>query len=117
MSIIASVPEHERRADDRADRYLLALGPGQHRDDRDERLGQRGAHRGEQAAHRALAQVELAARPLDRVGEQDRPADDQDEAREEEQDGHGAVALPVQPPEAPFAMLVGCACVSSPAWG
>jgi hypothetical protein len=74
--------EHEGGADDRSDGHVLALGAGEQRHHRDQRLGQGGAHRGEQAADRPLAEVQAVAEPLDAVREQQRATDDQDEAGE-----------------------------------
>ena len=96
ITSIASVAEHERRADDRADRdldRLLAAAAAEQRDDRDDRLGQRGADRREQRADRALAEVEPVPEPLDGVGEADRAGHDEHE-RGEELEGDHAPVLP-----------------------
>ena len=80
--------EQERRADDRADRDVLRpLGAADDRDDRDQRLRHRGADRGEDAAGRALAEVEAVAEPLDRVREHERAREDDGEADDEEDGG------------------------------
>ena len=91
-------PEHERRADDRADRdldRLLAAATAEERDHRDDRLGERGADGREQRADRALAEVEPVPEPLDGVGEADRAAHDEHE-RSEELEGDHATS-PAQP--------------------
>ena len=51
-------------------RSAAARAGEQDRHERDHRLGQRRAHGGEDAADRALGQVQLMAEPLDAVGEQ-----------------------------------------------
>ena len=56
-------------------------GREQDRDDRDHRLGQRRADRGQDRSDRALGELELAPEPLDAVGEQLGAEQDDDEAR------------------------------------
>ena len=85
--------EHERRAEDRPDADAvrrLGAAAGQDRDDRDHRLRQRGADRGEHGADRALGKLELPAEPLDAVREQLRAEQDDDERNDEDQDVHDA---------------------------
>ena len=64
--------EHERRPEDRADADIVRVlsRREQDRDDRDHRLGQRGADGREHGADRALGEAELPPEPLDAVGEQ-----------------------------------------------
>ena len=75
--------EHERRAQDGpdADRVRRLAGREQDGDDRDHRLGQGRADRGQDRADRALGQLELAPEPFDAVGEQLGAEQDDDEAR------------------------------------
>ena len=79
--------EQEGGADDRTDRDVVgALLGADQGDDRDQRLRHRGADRGQQAADRALAELQAVPDPLDRVGEEQRAGEDDGEAGEE-QDG------------------------------
>ena len=62
---------------------------GEHdRDDRHEGLGEGRAHRREDAAHRALAELVAPAEPLDAVGEQLGRGEDDGEGDQQEKDGH-----------------------------
>ena len=66
---------------------LAPCGVSRQRDDRHDRLRQRCSECGEEAAGRAGAEVQEVAGPLDRVGEELRCDDDEDQARHEEQCG------------------------------
>jgi hypothetical protein len=86
--------QHERGADDGADRDLLGLAAREHRDNGNHRLRQRRTDCGQQASHGSFTEVETLARPLDRVREQDRAADDQRECRREQEPGHAEAPVP-----------------------
>ncbi len=90
--------EEERRADDRSHgdvlRTLRALDD---RDDRDQRLGHRGADRGQDRADRTLPHVQPAAQPLHRVREDERARKDDRERDEEEDDCAHRLYLPESP--------------------
>ena len=93
---IASVDEHERRAEDRPDADVvgrLAAAAEDDRDDRDHRLGQRGADGGEDRPDRALGQLELAPEPLDAVREQLGAEQDDEEGDDQDQDVQSAGEL------------------------
>ena len=75
----------------------LGAAAGQDRDDRDHRLGQRRADRGEDGPDGALGELELPAEPLDAVREQLRAEQDDDERDGEDQDVHRAARTPRGP--------------------
>jgi hypothetical protein len=86
--------EEERGADDRADRDVLGpLFAADDRDDRDQRLGHRGADRREQAADRPLAHRQPVARPLDGVRENQGAGEDHGEADQKQNEGAHRVNL------------------------
>ncbi len=82
--------KHEGSAEDGADADLLAglFGAKEYRDERDHGLGESRAHRGQHAAHRAFAQIELATEPLDPVDEQLAAGEYHNEGDDKEEDGH-----------------------------
>ena len=92
--------EHERRPQDRADADLVRRRARREQDgdDRDHRLGQCRADRGEHGTHRALGQFELASEPFDAVREQLRAHQDDHECQTEDEQIHAqtvtAMALP-----------------------
>jgi hypothetical protein len=96
--------EQEGRSDDRSDRDVLRLlaPAAEHRDQRQDRLGQRGADGGQQRADRAGAEFQPVAEPLDGVGEADRAADNEHEGSEEQQHGHPPGLPTRHPGDAPF---------------
>jgi len=86
----------ERGAEDRTDPDFLGALRGvpadQDRsddgDDRDQGLGKGGCHRGEDAAHSPLAQVQAMAEPLDAVREQLGTDEDDRQGGDEDEDFH-----------------------------
>jgi hypothetical protein len=83
--------QHERRSEDRADADVLAARVAGHdRHERQDRLGQRGADRGQHAADHALGQAEALPDPLDPVGEQLGAAEDHEQRRAEQRPLHRA---------------------------
>ena len=87
--------QHERRADDRADPDLLARGVARRdRDDRQDRLGQRGADGGEHRPDRALGQSETLAHPFDAVREQLRARQDHEQRHDQQRPIHMGVHAP-----------------------
>src|ERR671919_564936 len=86
--------QHEGGTDDGADRDLLGLAAREDRDHGNQRLRQRRTDRGQQASDGSFTEVETIARPLDRVREQDRSADDQRECRRQQELRHAEAAYP-----------------------
>jgi hypothetical protein len=77
--------QQKRGTDDGPDRDVLrTLGAADDCDDRDQRLGHRGADGREHAARGPLPEPELVSGPLDGVGEQQRPREDHRERRREQ---------------------------------
>ncbi len=81
--------EHERRAEDRADRdfvgFGIVAGDGEHGDPR---LGQRRRHTGEEGADGADAEARPIPSPLDGVREEERAGEHGREAGEEQEELH-----------------------------
>ena len=92
--------EHERRAEDGADAYLVRviLDVEQDRDHGNGRFRQRGSDGGEHRSDRAFRQAELAAEPLDAVGEQLGAGEDDCERCEEDDEIHRVSLSPVRQP-------------------
>ncbi len=96
--------EHERRPQDRPDADPVSVRGGtrlagqEDRHDRDERLGQCRADGGEDAAHGTLGQVELAAEPLDPVGEELGAHEDHHEGDEQQEEVHVSARAGTDPP-------------------
>jgi hypothetical protein len=83
--------QHERRSENRADPDLLAARvTGHDRHERQNRLGERGADRGQHAADHALGQAEALPDPFDPVGEQLGAAEDHEQRRAEQRPLHRA---------------------------
>ena len=81
--------EHERRAQDGPDADLLPGAVAEHDgDQRQDGLRERGAHRRQHAADRALGEPEALPHPLPAVGEQLRPTQDHPQGHDQQEPVH-----------------------------
>src|SRR5581483_9714319 len=74
--------------DDRADGDVVGPPAGEQRDHRDDRLRQRRSDRREQTADRSFREAKAVTGPLDGVGEEVRPREQDGEGRRQQDEAH-----------------------------